>query len=274
MKILPLPRSLLLVALVLSSSPFVSAQNGLPTAQPKRLTIVREQVKAGRSADHSRHEAGWPAAYEKAKSPDYYIAMTSITGPTEAWYLIPFESYTAESASMKRDDKDPVLSAELERLALRDAEFISSSSTVQTSARTDLSLGKFPDVSKMRYFEVNIYTVRIGQEDNFDSIAKTYGVVRKRVAPDSSYRVYMVNAGLPESTYIVMSSVEDYAEFDRLTAENEKVFASTTAEEKAIFAKWGDTVAKSETNRFRLDPAQSYVSKEVRAQNPEFWIKK
>src|SRR5207244_2681806 len=126
-------------------------------------------VKVGHTADHARNEAGWPAAYEKAKSPDYYVAITSMSGPTEAWYLIPFDSFTAEAASMKRDDKDPVLSAELDRLSLRDSEFINSSTTLQAVARPDLSLGKFPDVSKIRYYEINTYTVKPGQEENFDS---------------------------------------------------------------------------------------------------------
>lgn len=40
----------------------------MPTTQPKFLHIVREQVKIGRSADHSRWEAGWPAAFERQSS--------------------------------------------------------------------------------------------------------------------------------------------------------------------------------------------------------------
>ncbi len=69
----------LVAALVFASLPAALAQ-GLPKSQPKLLTIVREEVKVGRAAEHARHEAGWPAAYEKAKSPDYYLALSSITG--------------------------------------------------------------------------------------------------------------------------------------------------------------------------------------------------
>ena len=38
---------------------------------------MREEVKISRSAEHAKHEAGFPAAYEKGKSPDYYLAMAS-----------------------------------------------------------------------------------------------------------------------------------------------------------------------------------------------------
>lgn len=250
---------------------FAQAQDGLPAAQPPRLMIIREQVKAGQSAAHVRHEAGWPAAFAKANSPDYYIALTSITGPTEAWYLIPWASHAAEAASMKRDAKDPVLSAELDRLAAADADFITGVTTVQLMARTDLSLGKFPSIAKVRFFEVSIFSVRQGQEAKIDSIIKTYGEVRKRVSPDASYRIYTVAAGMPGPTYFVITSVEDYAEFDRTMSEHQKVFETATPEESAVFAKWGEAVMKSETNRFRLDPTMSYVSKEVRDSAPDFW---
>ena len=53
----------------------------MPTTQPKFVHIFREQVKPGRAAEHAKWEAGWPAAFEKAKSPYHYIALQSITGP-------------------------------------------------------------------------------------------------------------------------------------------------------------------------------------------------
>lgn len=273
MKNLTIPRCLLL-ALAMTCVPLALAQNGLPTAQPKRLTIIREQVKVGHGAGHARHEAGWPAAFEKAKSPDYYIALTSMTGPQEAWYLIPSESHAAEAASMKRDAKDPVLSAELDRLALGDADFITGAISIQAMARPDLSLGKFPNVAKMRFFEIMFFSVRQGQEEKMDKVMKTYAVVRQRVSPEAGYRVYNVNAGMPDPTYIVIQSVADYAEFDRTMAEHQKVFEAATAEEKAIFDKWGEAVSRSEVNRFRVDPQMSYVSKEVRASDADFWIAK
>ena len=273
MKKMKLPCGLL-IALALASVPFASAQNGLPATQPKRLTIEREQVKVGHTADHARNEAGWPAAFEKAKSPDYYIAITSMTGPTEAWYLIPSDSNAAEAASMKRDAKDPVLSAELDRLALRDSEFINSSSAVQLTARTDLSVGAFPNVAKIRFYEISVFSVKQGQDDKFDALAKAYAGLRKRVTPDTSYRVYAVSAGMPDPTYFVLTSVEDYADFDKLQADGEKAWAAMTPAEKAVLDTWGQVVERSVTNRYRVDPVQSYVSKEVRASDPEFWIAK
>ena len=262
-----------LSALALAIAPFVRGQ-GLPESQPKLLTIIRESVKPGQGADHAKHEAGWPAAYEKAKSPDFYLAMTSMTGPTEAWYLVPQQSHAAAAETMKREDKDPVLSAELARLALRDAQFIDSVRVVQTVARPDLSLGDFPDLAKVRFYEVNIFSVRPGQTQKFEALSKLYAKVRKRAAPDSSYRTYAVIAGMSSPTYFSFTTVEDYAKFDQTGADHAKAMASSTPEEKAEFDKFGDYVMRQETQRFRLDPGQSYVPAATRAKDSEFWSPK
>src|SRR5262249_44707193 len=146
---------LVLTAAGLGGAPTILAQ-GLPKTQPKLITIIREEVKTGRNAEHSKHEAGWPAAFEKAKSPDYYLGMTSLTGPNEAWYIITSESRAALGESMKREDKDPILSAELERLSLADAQYINGARTIQAMSMTDLSAGDFPDVAKVRFFEITL----------------------------------------------------------------------------------------------------------------------
>lgn len=263
----------LLTALALSCVPIAFAQTGLPTTQPKRLTIIREKVKPGANAAHARHEAGWPAAFAKANSPDYYLALTSMTGPNEAWFLIPSESFAAEAASMKRFENNAELSAELDRLSREDAEHITDLTTLQANGRPDLSLGKFPDIGKARFFEVSMFTVRIGQEDKMEKLLKTYAKVRQRVSPEASYRFYTVQAGMAGSVYIAMQSVADYGEFDRINTEHQKVFEVATPEEQADFAKWAEAVSRAETNYFRLDPKMSYVGKDTKAADPEFWGK-
>jgi len=261
-------------ALALGGMNVVLSQD-LPKTQPKLITIWREEVKLGRSAEHAKNEAGFPAAFEKAKSPDYYLAMTSLTGPSEAWYVIPAESHAALAASMKRDDKDPVLSAELGRLDLADAEYISGLRKIQAQARPDLSVGTFPDLSKARFFAITIYRVRPGHDAQFEAAAKAYGAARMRVAPKHGYRVYQVIAGMPTPTFLAFSSVEDYAEFDGTTAAHQDTLKALTAEEQALRQKFQtEGVISSEMNRFKLDPVQSYVSKETRAKDPEFWSPK
>lgn len=265
-------RSMQLALLTLTcGAPVVaSAQGqGLPTAQPSMVTIIREQVKVGRAADHARIEAGWPALYGRANSPDYYLAMVSMTGTPEAWYLIPSANHAAYAETMKRDLG---LQTELDRLAQADAEVLDGIRTIQATARPDLSMGSFPDLSKQRFWEISIVRVRPGHEQEFDAAAKAYGTAAQRSAPNSQYRVYQVIAGMLTPTYIIFSSVASYGEFDQMMADGMKTMQNATPTEMAALQKFStDATLSWETNRYRLDPRQSYVSREVRASDPAFW---
>ena len=264
-----------LTVFLLMLVPTVAVGQGLPTTQPNMITIVREEVKLGREADHARIEAGWPAAYEKAKSPDYYLALVALTGAPEAWYVSPYASHAALGDSLKREDADPVLSAELARLARVDADAINSVRRMHAMARKDLSHGAFPDLAKQRLFEITWFRVRPGHEGQFEAAAKAYGSAAARAGTSATYRVYKVVAGVPGPTYLIFSSVASYTDFDQMMADGEKTMKSANTEEGAALQKLMlEGVVNVETQRFRVDPVQSYVPKETRAQDPGFWMKK
>jgi hypothetical protein len=252
-----------------------SAQGALPASQPNYLTIVREEVKLGRNADHERIEAGWPAAYEKAKSPDYYLAYVSTTGRNEAWYVVPFDSHKAMGDSMRRESEDATLAAELRRLQRADADVVNNVTTINAMARKDLSVGAFPDIAKTRFVEITIFRVRPGYERGFEEAAKAYGAAAKRSSPNASFRIYQVMAGIPGPTFLVFSSTQSFADFDRTVQEDMAVMKGATPDELKVLERFGaDGLVNVETQRFRIDPAMSYVPKETRAADPAFWMPK
>lgn len=268
-----LRRTLTLLLSIFGTS--VAVAQTLPTSQPNMITIVREEVKTGRAAEHAKIEAGWPAAYEKAKSPDYYLALVSMTGPPEAWYVTPYESHKAIGDSLKREDADPVLTAELARLSRADAEVLNGVRTLQAMARKDLSYGAYPTLSKARFFEMTWFRVRPGHELQFEAAGKAFGASAKRAGTRIAYRVYEIVAGIPGPTYLIISSVEAYADFDQAMADGEKTMKGATTEEGALLQKFMlEGVVNVETQRFRVDPVQSYVPKETRAEDPAFWMPK
>ena len=266
--------SISFAALLLANVGTASAQ-GMPTSQPAILTIVREDVKLGRGADHARHEAGWPAAYEKAKSPDYYLAFVSMTGPSESWYVVANASHAAIAEGMKREAADPVLSAELERLSRADAEFLNNVRVIQAAGRPDLSMGTFPDLSKARFTEVTWFRVRPGHEPAFEAAAKAYRAAAQRSAPTTSYRIYEIIAGVPGPTYLIFGTVQSYGEFDQTMAAGQATMRGATPDEMAALQKFSaEGLVNSETQRFRVDGGQSYVAPETRAADPDFWMPK
>jgi hypothetical protein len=260
----------LLVAGVLSAS-----GQALPTAQPKLLQIYRQQVKTGHAAAHAKTEAGWPAALAKAKSPDYYLALSSITGPQTVWFMSPWDSYTAWGRSMSRDEANAELSAELERLSAADAEHVESLPSLEVMARADLSHGAYPDLNKQRFWEITIMRVRPGHDDQFAAAAKAYQAMAARSMPNARWRVYQVSAGMPGSTYLIFSSIESFGQFDAMFAEGMAAEKAMTADERAVFQKFDtEALISAESNKYRLDPNMSYVSPETRASDPAFWSKK
>jgi hypothetical protein len=247
----------------------------LPTSQPQLLTIYREQVKVGRAAEHERIEAGWPAAFAKAKSPTYYLAMTSLTGPGEAWFLTPSASNAAIAEDMKRETSDTVLAAELARLSRADGEVLNDWRIIQAVARPDLSHGAFPDLAKVRFWEVTTFRVRPGHVADFESAAKAYGASAERAAPGYGYRIYEVTAGMPQPTFLVFATVESYAQFDNMVANGQKTMQGFTPDEMATVQKFStDALLSQETNRFALNPTMSYVAAETRATDLAFWTPK
>jgi hypothetical protein len=265
----------LLPAALLAVSAAPALGQGLPTTQPNLIQIVREEVKIGHEAAHRKTEAGWPAAFEKAKDPEYYMAMVSMTGPAEAWFVIPLDSHKAMGDMLKRQNDNPALSTELDRLSLADAENINSLRVIHAAARKDLSRGSFPDMAQQRYWEITLFRMKPGHEADFEAAAKAYGAAAGRSAPNTSYRVYEIIAGMPGPTYLVFTSVVSFSDFDSMMTDGEATMKGMTAEERAALQKFSaDGLIEAETNRFRLDPEMSYVPSDVRTKDPTFWAPK
>jgi len=266
--------SLTLPAMIAGGAAVALAQ-GLPTTQPKFMHIIREEVKLGRTADHSKWEAGWPAAFEKAKFPDTYIALEAVTGPAEVWYISPYASQAAYGESMAKQNADAVLTAETERLSRGDAEFVSEANAIEAVARPDLSHGAFPDIAMMRFWEITTFRVKPGHGEEFEAAAKAWASASARSAPAASWRTYEVVAGAPGGTYLIFSSHASFADFDKAATEGEATWKGTTFEERTALQKFDtDASLNTVTNRFRLDPRQSYVPAETRQKDPAFWLPK
>ncbi len=263
--------SLVTVLVSLAGVSPVRAQS-LPTSQPNFLQITIEDVKIGHDDDHARVEAGWPAAFEKAKSPYYGIGMVALTGAPQAWFLTPFENNQAWGDSIKRNADDPVLAAELARLSRADATHITGVRQIFLAGRKDLSHGAFPDTGRQRFFEVTIFRVRPGHEEQFEAAAKAFSAAAGRLAPTTAYRVYEVVAGAPGPSYMIVSSVVNFGEFDKALADGQATMKGMTKEEQGTLQKFAaEGLINAESHRFRVDPNMSYVPKEVKAQDPAFW---
>lgn len=245
---------------------------GMPTSQPGILNIFVESVKPGMDAAHAANEAGWPAAYAKANSPWNYLALSSMTGDAEVWFVSPYASFAAEGESMKETEAKPALGSELDRLWAADGQYLSGTRSFQAMARPDLSYGTFPDLAMVRFYDITMFRIRIGHEQSWEATAKLYMEQVKKFAPGMSYRIYQVSAGMPGGYYMIMSSVTDYAQYDNVMATDQAMFGKVSPKDMATLQQsMANDVQIVITNRFRVSPSMSYVSAETKAKAPDFW---
>lgn len=262
--------SLTLLALAVGSAAGTFAQS-LPTTQPKFLHIYRETLKPGRAADHAKWEAGWPAAYEKAGFKNAYLAISSLTGPQEVWFISPYANQAA-FGEMMAAEANPALGAELERLSKGDGEFLNELTGIQLAADSELSQGAFPDISKVRFYEIMTIRLKFGYDGDWAAAMGAYKAAAAKASPDSSWRAYRVVAGAPGATYLLMSSTTSFAEFDKMAANDEAIWKSIPQDQLATMQKFfREGVVNIVTQRFKVEPSMSYVDAATKAKDPAFW---
>ncbi len=266
--------ALLTAAALLAGGGAMVAQS-LPTTQPKLVQIYRERIKPGHSAAHKATEAGWPRAFALAKSPDYYLALESMTGAPEVWFVGPRESYSAWGKAMERDEANSTLSATLDRLSAADGAHLEGMDIIEAVAAPELGHGAFPDLNKQRFWNTTIWRIRPGHDANFIATHAAYVKIATKTAPNASWRTYRVTGGMPAGTYITFSSVASFGQFDRNMAESDAAGKAMTPQDQAMFSKFfTESVISQTSNKYRLDAGMSYVSPETRASDPAFWNKK
>lgn len=260
------------LAILLAWVPSPASAQTLTTAEPEFLVITQETVRPGHEPAHAISEAQRAAAFAQAGSTDYYLAMTSITGPTAAWFMQPWFTYADWERASARARANDGLVATLDRLAADDATRVEHRRVVEAVAMPELGHGTMPNLNLVRFWQVTTIRIRPGYEEALVSAIQTYRGVVARADPDASWRVYRVSNGLPLGTYLIISSVESFVRFDAQADSDDAVAAAMTPREREILREFSrEGLWRTTANRFRLDPRMSFVSAETRALDPAFW---
>jgi hypothetical protein len=249
----------------------LAAQTGAP---PQYLQIFREEVKVGRGGAHPTTEAGWPRAYAKAKIPNHYIAMTTVYGPAEAWFLEGRGSIAEIDNENKAIEAAPGLTRELSRLAQADAANISSARAILGRYRPELSNPSDIDVAQMRVWEVLIFNVRPGREANFVEAARLYQSVVQQAKAETPWATYEVMAGMPGPTFLVFAPHKTLAEIDPATGPGAAIEKAMTEETMKKFGALAEGYVSIENMVFSVSPEMSYPSPELAARDSQFWNRK
>jgi hypothetical protein len=259
--------------LVLSAGVPLAAQE--PPPPPKVLQIYREEVKPGKGPAHEKIEAGWPRAFAKANWPNHYLAIVSLTGPSEAWFASGYDSFAAWEKNQTEMDKNPALKAEDDRLVEKDGELLSGGRGLVETYREDLSRNPNVDLSKVRYFRISTFRVRPGHDSDFSDAVKIVKGAYDKIGFPVAWATYQVSAGMPGPTYVVWIPMRSLAESDAaMQASKALMEAEGEDGQKALKKAASDGYVFVETNIFSVSPGMSYPPKEFVAKDPAFWAPK
>lgn len=254
------------------------AQAAAPSGLPKVLQIFREEVKPGKAAAHQKVEAGWPRAFAQAKWPVHYLAVTSVSGPGEAWFLSGYPSFAAYEADQKNIERASALFAETQRLSAIDGELLTQGRSMFATFREDLSYNTSVNLGKMRYFTITVTRVRPGHNAEFVEARKIVKAAHEKAGLPDGAAVYQVTAGAPSGTFILMTARATLEELDQSDAiHNADAYVQALggeAGQKKLNDLASSAIISSEPNVFAFSPAMSYASPAMVAGDPAFWTPK
>jgi hypothetical protein len=244
------------------------------TPPPNIVQIFREEVKPGHGAAHARTEAGWPRAFAKANWPTHYLAVTSVTGPPDAWFIAGYESMAAWEQDQKNIEKNTALQAETDRLSEQDSQHLSGVRSVVARYRADLSHRPGVSIPNMRYFSIAVVRVRPGHTEEYEEVRKMVKAAHEKAGLKDNHSVFQVIAGMPSGTFLVFTPMKSLAEVDagpQLHGESYQAAMGGEDGQKKLRELVSASVITGETQIFAFSPGMSYPSKEWIAADPGYW---
>jgi len=251
-----------IVALCLTPLVSVLAQDNMQ-GPPAVLQIVREEVKPGKAMAHEQHEAGWTQAMLKTSYKTPMLALSSVTGPPEAWFLVGFPSF----AALEKDGEQWQQAGRSVNAAYmpKETEFLNESRVLTARFRPELSYKPNINVGEYKYFAVNIIRFKLGEDAT--EYYKALNSAREKANFDGHIAMYAVNSGGPVATYISFSPIKSMAQWD--APPNEALMqAQKDINWPSLVAKY---IANVDSRLFAFSPSMSNPTKEMVAANPSFW---
>lgn len=245
---------------------------------PKVLHIYREEIKQGRNTAHEKSEMDYARMLARNKYPVLQIAMTSITGPNEAWFMETHSSFASISDVDKMLDKNPAVRAEMDKLDAMDGELRANSRSMIAVYRPDLSY--HPDAMaesfpKMRYLSVMTIRLRPGTGARLSELLKPFFAVMDKANIEEPSATFQVLAGGSEDTFLVFGAMESFKAWDMEEQHEKAIMESGGMEAMTKFMKGiSEITAATDTEVFALNPKMSYVTKDWAGSETDFWFPK
>jgi hypothetical protein len=237
---------------------------------PKVLRIGVEEVKPGKEAAHQKNEFAWSKVFAQAKSPYHFLGMVPVVGANQATWVWFYDSLAGLEAQQAYMEKHPALKAQVEALAVKDAEYIFNYSSVAYVLRGDLSreIGNLPP----RFYWTYTVQVKPGHEAEFTLGAKKFTELYEKAGLKPRWGVYQALAGAANPTFLWVVPLHSLADADAAMMDDEKMAKAAGPEELKGLAKLtADCFLREDAQLLAVDPKMSYPVASDIAADPEFW---
>ncbi|HXQ25567.1 MAG TPA: hypothetical protein VN822_04090 [Candidatus Acidoferrales bacterium] len=238
---------------------------------PKVLLIIREMVKVGKGEAHAKNEAAFVRAFAAVKAPDRYLAVTTMSGPSEAWFLEGFDSFAEWEKTNKYDDQ-PKVGAAVGPIMEKDAEYIADGNQTVATFNEKWSYRPAMNVSEMRYFEVETIRLRPGHDKDWEDLVTLYNATAEKINMDEHDIFYEARYGAPAGTLYIFTPRKSLADLDAAMGAG-KAFQDALGPDGQ--KKWAQlieaTIANDNTTLVEFSPEMSFPPEAWVKADPDYW---
>jgi len=238
---------------------------------PKVLLIMREMVKVGKGTAHEKNEAAFARAFAAAKAPDRYLAVTTMSGPSEAWFLEGFGSFADWEKTNKADD-EPKISAAVMPYMEKDADYISDGNQTVATFNEKWSYRPAMSMADMRYFEVETIRLRPGHDKDWEDLVTLFKTTADKINMDEHDLFYEGRYGAPAGTIYIFTPRKSLADLDAALGAG-KAFQDALGPEGQ--KKWAqlveETIANDNTTLVEFSPQMSLPPDAWVKSDPDYW---
>jgi len=245
-------------------------------APPNMLLLVHEEFRFGKEGDRQKLEVAISRACDHLKVPNDWIDLESISGPPEALFFDPFDSFEHMGAAFADWPRIYAAHPELARAQEELRSLVAAERTIIAVRRDDLGYRPQPiDFSKARFLRVLEVRLIPGHERDFVEAFRILSAAYEKIKADTPWVVYQVNVGMPSPAFLVFMPLRELKQNDDLLnwrkdlreAEGEDAVNQT-----AQIAR--EAYAATESNLYAISPKTSHVSKDFADGDPDFWSAK
>jgi hypothetical protein len=266
-------RTLLPLALLVTAPVVLSAQTPAPPSS-NILTVFRESVKVGKGAAHDAHEEAWARAVTAAKGAEPFVAMSSLTGPNEIWYMQAFPNWEAYQKSTESNRANAAQAAVDRQYRRMEAEYLNDSRLMVLRQRAELSYGGPADLPNMKFISVSRISVRPGHTAEYVEARRLVNEAHTKAGLNEKWALYEATSGAPSGTFYIFIARPSLADIDQGAALHGPAYVAALGGEegqKKIAALMASAVISQQTDHFAFEPSQSVPPPMWIEANPGFW---